>query len=78
MYLCIYMYVCMYTHTEGLLPFFTTVFLRTKIARNNLPVLWEILILPLPKSRTIFLLQLLFLAFSSCSQLFLHFNYQNL
>lgn len=55
-----------------ILPFFNTPFLRTKTGRKNLPRFWEILILPLLKSRTGFLLQLLFLAFSSCSQLFLH------
>lgn len=49
------MYACMHIHThrEGLLPFFTTAFLRTKIGRGNSPVFWAILILPLPKSRTI-------------------------
>lgn len=74
MYVHIYVWIYVHTHThrEGLLPFFTTAFLRTKIGRNNLPVFWEILILPLPKSRTILLLQLLLLAFSTCSQLFLH------
>lgn len=47
--------MCVYvnTHREGLLPVFTTAFLRTKIGRDNFPVFWEILILPVPKSRTI-------------------------